>query len=111
MPLFRVDTREFSFSIKRVLVVFLFHILRNFFLKYEITRQALGHRSLHQSINHHVHVRVADAAEFYVESYVQLALDIPLDVDPLELGVPGGPREPECGVLHDCGGGGEVGKY
>ena len=57
-----------------------------------------------------VHVRVAHAAEFYVESYVQLALDIPLDVDPLELGVPGGPREPECGV-HDCGGGGEVGRY
>ena len=53
-----------------------------------------------------VHVRVADAAELHVDSDVQLAPDIPLDVDLLELGVLGGPREPECGV-HDCGGGGE----
>ena len=45
-----------------------------------------------------VDVRVAHPAELHVESDVQLAPDIPLDVNPLELGVPGGPGEAECGV-------------
>ena len=43
--LFKIDTREFSFSIKRFLAAFLFHISRNFFLKLEITRHALDFSS------------------------------------------------------------------